>query len=153
MPAMVQDKYQLRTLHEEIDLFDRKLAYLLRFQEFTSDADRAAELKRLTSKRELLARAARQMAHSGIEYKPSELPRSFRAEQQAAATEGEVAATPDEVLETPRKAAKSRVPSPYAGTSLDFQKGLQEYKRKKKAKVLSPAPNGEHVSEQAAPPK
>jgi hypothetical protein len=150
---MVQDKYQLRTLHEEIDLFDRKLAYVLRFQEFTSDADRDAELKRLTSKRELLARAARQMAHSGIEYKPSELPRSFRAEQEAAATEGAVAATPEEAPEAPRKAAKARVPSPYAGTSLDFQKGLQEYKRKKKAKVLSSEPSGEQVAAQAVPPK
>jgi hypothetical protein len=153
MPALVQDKYQLRTLHEEIDLFDRKLAYVLRFQEFTSDADRAAELKRLTSKRELLARAARQMAHSGIEYKASELPRSFRAEQGAAAAEGVVVTTPDEAPATVRKASKARVASPYAGTSLDFQKGLQEYKRKKKAKGLSPEPNGAHVTEQAAPPK
>ena len=132
MPAMAQDKYQLRTLHEEIDLFDRKLAHIVRYEDFRCDADRDAEVKRLTSKRELLARAARQMAHDGIEYKNSELPRSFRTELEATGTDGAVATTPDEAPATPRKkAARARVPSTYAGTSLDFQKGLLEYKKKK----------------------
>ena len=37
-----------------------------------------AAVKRMTAKRELLARAARQMAHDGIAFNASELPRSFR---------------------------------------------------------------------------
>ena len=40
------------------------------------------------------------------------------------------AAATDEVAVTPRK-KRTVAPSPYAGTSLDFQKGLQEYKKKK----------------------
>jgi hypothetical protein len=131
MPVLVQGKYQLKSLHEEIDLFDRKLAHLLRYEDFSSDADRAAEVKRLAAKRELLARAARQMVHDGIEFKESELPRSFRAGQEAAATDDVAAVTADEAPVAARKAARTRVASPYAGTSLDFHKGLQEYKRKK----------------------
>ncbi len=132
MSALLQDKYQLKSLHEEIDLFDRKLAHLLRYEEFACDADRDAAVKRMNAKRELLARAARQMVSDGIEYNASELPRSFRAAQEAGATEAEAAPIPTEEPAKPRKAARSRVhPSPYAGTSLDFQKGLLEYKRKK----------------------
>ena len=129
MPVLAQDRYQLKTLHEEIDLFDRKLAHLLRYEEFPCDADRDAAVKRMTAKRELLARAARQMAHDGIAFNASELPRSFRGEPEAAATESVTVAT-DEVAVAPRK-KRTAVPSPYAGTSLDFQKGLQEYKKKK----------------------
>jgi hypothetical protein len=128
---MAQDKYSLRSLHEEIDLFDRKLAHILRFEEFRSDADRDAEVKRLKTKRELLARAARQMVHDGIEFKASELPRSFRGEPEAAGTEGADTVAAEEAPVTPRKAARARIASPYAGTSLDFQKGLAEYKKKK----------------------
>jgi hypothetical protein len=138
MSAQLQDKYQLKSLHEEIDLFDRKLAHLLRYEEFACDADRDAAVKRMNAKRELLARAARQMVHDGIAYNASELPRSFRAAQEGgpteAATVAPVAATEEPAK--PRKAARTRVPSPYTGTSLDFQKGLEEYKQKK-SKALS----------------
>ncbi len=131
MSALLQDKYQLKSLHEEIDLFDRKLAHLLRYEEFACDADRDAAAKRMNAKRELLARAARQMVNDGIEYNASELPRSFRVAQEAG-TDGLAAVAVAEEPAKPRKAARARVhPSPYAGTSLDFQKGLQEYKRKK----------------------
>jgi hypothetical protein len=130
MPVLAQDRYQLKTLHEEIDLFDRKLAHLLRYEEFPCDADRDAAVKRMTAKRELLARAARQMAHDGIEFNASELPRSFRGEPDAAVVESVAAVATDEVAVTPRK-KRTVAPSPYAGTSLDFQKGLQEYKKKK----------------------
>lgn len=133
MAIMVQGKYQLKSLHEEIDLFDRKLAHLLRYQEFASNADRDAAARHLTTKRELLVRAARQMANDGVEYSESELPRSFRTEQEAVATESEAApATAEQAVDAPKRARAGRPPSPYAGTSLDFQKGLQEYKRKKK---------------------
>jgi hypothetical protein len=132
MSALLQDKYQLKSLHEEIDLFDRKLAHLLRYEEFACDADRDAAARRMTAKRELLARAARQMANDGIQFNASELPRSFRTAQETGAAEAAAPIEPAEEPAKPRKAARARVhPSPYAGTSLDFQKGLQEYKRKK----------------------
>ncbi|MGB9029766.1 MAG: hypothetical protein WCC27_06570, partial [Acidobacteriaceae bacterium] len=127
MSAIPQGKYQLKILHEEIDLFDRKLAHLLRYEEFSCDADRDAAAKRLMSKRELLARAARQMAHDGIEFNPSELPRSFRAEPEAVATETAVAVVEEEQPMTPRKASRARVRSA-AATSLDFKKGVQAYR-------------------------
>jgi hypothetical protein len=129
MSAIPQDKYQLKILHEEIDLFDRKLAHLLRYEEFACDADRDAAAKRLASKRELLARAARQMAHDGIEFNASQLPRSFRAEPEPVAAEAVAAVVEEEKPVTPRKASRARVRAA-AGTSLDFKKGLQEYKKK-----------------------
>ena len=33
-PAKVQDKYYLKSLHEEIDLYDRKLAHLAKYETF-----------------------------------------------------------------------------------------------------------------------
>jgi hypothetical protein len=136
MSALLQDKYQLKSLHEEIDLFDRKLAHLLRYEEFACDADRDAATRRMMAKRELLARTARQMVHDGVAYNASELPRSFRAALEAGATDAVATVVAIEEPAKPRKAARARVqPSPYAGTSLDFQKGLQEYKRKKSNKA------------------
>jgi hypothetical protein len=70
------------------------------------------------------------MAHDGIAFNASELPRSFRGEPETAATDNIAAVATDEVAVTPRK-KRTVAPSPYAGTSLDFQKGLQEYKKKK----------------------
>ena len=131
MSALLQDRYQLKSLHEEIDLFDRKLAHLLRYEEFACDADRDAAARRMTAKRELLARAARQMASDGIEYNASELPRSFRLAQEAGVSDGAASAAVEEPAK-PRKAARARVSaSAKGGTSLDFGKGLEEYKRKK----------------------
>jgi hypothetical protein len=138
MSALLQDRYQLKFLHEEIDLFDRKLAHLLRYEEFPCDADRDAAVRRMTAKRELLARAARQMAHDGVAYNASELPRSFRMEQEAGVAESVAPVAATEEPAKPRKAARARVhPSPYAGTSLDFEKGLLEYKRKKERRTAA----------------
>ncbi len=103
MQALVQDKYQLKTLHEEIDLFDRKLAHLLRYEAFASDADRDAAARRITLKRDQLARAARQMAENGVEFNPSELPRSFRAEPEMSVTEAEAPVAPVPAIVTRRK--------------------------------------------------
>lgn len=72
------DKYFLRSLHEEIDLYDRKLAYLEKFAQFASTADRDEAEKKLLSKRALLAATAKQLVADGVEYKPAELPRSLR---------------------------------------------------------------------------
>jgi len=73
------DKYFLRSLHQEIDLYDRKLAYLEKHVQFASMADREGAENKLIAKRASLAEAARQLAADGVEFKPEDLPRSFRA--------------------------------------------------------------------------
>ena len=136
MATPVQDRYYLRTLHQEIDLFDRKLAHMLRYDSFANDAERKVSAGKLTAKPELLAKTARKLAEDGIEYKASELPRSFRGDDAPleASVVPSVAATPEanEAAVAPRK---SRLfPSPFAGTTLDVQADVQAYKRSR-AKV------------------
>jgi hypothetical protein len=140
MPVLQQDKYQLKTLHAEIDLFDRKLAHLLRYEAFANDADRDAAARRITLKRDQLARAARQMALNGIEFSASELPRSFRLESTAVSVEVATTLATDEAAPVARKAVRARPhPSPYASTALDSAVALEEYKRKKKKAVVAQA--------------
>ena len=88
MRTVVQDKYFLRDLHREIDLYDRKLIHLLKHEVFATDALRDAATRKLATKRESLAATARSLAASGIEFHDHELPRSFRPEGwiEAAAT-------------------------------------------------------------------
>jgi hypothetical protein len=77
------DKYFLRSLHQEIDLYDRKIAYLEKYVEFASAADREEAEHKLISKRASLAETARQLAADGVEFSLSDLPRSFRAAEQS----------------------------------------------------------------------
>jgi len=77
------DKYFLRSLHQEIDLYDRKLAYLDKYVQFASLADRKEAEGRLLSKRSPLAETARQLVADGVEFNPAELPRSFRISADA----------------------------------------------------------------------
>lgn len=72
-----RDKYFLRDLHQEIDLYDRKIAYLEKFAEFASPADREVAEKELLAKRAPLEKAALELAASGVEYDDKDLPRSF----------------------------------------------------------------------------
>jgi hypothetical protein len=72
------DKYFLRSLHQEIDLYDRKLADLEKHVQFASIADRKEAEDRLLAKRSLLAVTARQLVADGVEFNPADLPRSFR---------------------------------------------------------------------------
>ncbi|MEZ2347230.1 hypothetical protein [Terriglobus sp. RCC_193] len=80
MRIVVQDKYYLRDLHREIDLYDRKLIHLQKHEVFANETLRDAAVKKMAAKRETLAATARSLAASGIEYHESELPRSFRPE-------------------------------------------------------------------------
>lgn len=77
-PAPPRNKYFLRDLHHEIDLFDRKLAHLTNNVEFASPADRKEAQERLLAKRAPLEKAARELAASGVEFESNDLPRSFR---------------------------------------------------------------------------
>jgi hypothetical protein len=72
------DKYFLRDLHQEIDFYDRKLAYLGQFAEFASPEDREVAEKGLRAKRAPLEKAALELAASGVQYEEKDLPRSFR---------------------------------------------------------------------------
>jgi hypothetical protein len=74
-----RDKYFLRELHQEIDLYDRKLAYLDKYAEFASLADREEAEKRLLARRAPLEKTALDLVASGVEYEEKDLPRSFRS--------------------------------------------------------------------------
>jgi len=77
-PFLRRDKYFLRELHQEIDLYDRKLAYLVKFVEFASSIDREDAKGKMLAKRAPLEKAALELIASGVEYEEKDLPRSFR---------------------------------------------------------------------------
>jgi hypothetical protein len=80
-----RDKYFLRSLHQEIDLYDRKIAYLDKYVQFDSTADRDGAESKLQAKRASLAETARQLVADGVEFNPVDLPRSFRPSQATGA--------------------------------------------------------------------
>ena len=134
--AVTENKYYLKSLHEEIGLFDRKLAHLMKHGVYATDEERDAAAKKLTKKRETLAETARRLAAEGIEFKTSELPRSFLPEGtvvEAAPVEAEpevaaVASASGQPNRTARRQA-----SAYAGTSLDWEQSIRDYMSNKKA--------------------
>ena len=73
-----RDKYFLSDLYQEIDFYDRKLAYLDKFVVFASPADREEAEKGLRAKRAPLEKVALELAASGVEYEDKDLPRSLR---------------------------------------------------------------------------
>jgi len=73
------DKYFLRSIHQEIDLYDRKIAYLDKYEQFASSGDREGAENKLLAKRASLAETARQLVADGVEFNAADLPRSFRA--------------------------------------------------------------------------
>jgi hypothetical protein len=79
------DKYFLRSLHQEIDLYDRKIAYLEKYVQFPSIADREGAENKLVEKRASLAETARQLVAEGVEFNPVDLPRSFRSSEGTSA--------------------------------------------------------------------
>ena len=133
----VESKYHLKTIHSEIDLFDRRLAHLNTYEVFETEAARVAAARKLTLKRDPLVATAKRLAAEGVEFKESELPRSFRPDGQPAPAEVRPEPEPAAVLATPGENRSSRRQgSPYAGTSLDWEKSVQHYMEKKdKAKA------------------
>lgn len=79
------DKYFLRSLYQEIDLYDRKIAYLEKYLQFDTTADREGAESKLLAKRASLEETARQLVADGVEFDRSDLPRSFRTAQAAGA--------------------------------------------------------------------
>ncbi len=138
MAAPAHNKYVLKSLHEEIDLFDRKLAHMLKYEAFATDAARKSSTGKLQAKRDLLARTARQLVSEGIEFSPSDLPRSFRTDTEATALSTAQASMPELAVpasadgaatEAPAPIPLRSFPSPFAGTVLDGQAHVEAYKR------------------------
>jgi hypothetical protein len=131
MAPVIADKYHLKSIHEEIGLFDRKLAHLMKFEKFDTDADRDEAVRKLTLKRETLVKTALRLASEGIEFKRGDLPRSMRPDDE-----------PDVVVPAPRiekvieqpagiQGQKGQSGTSYAGTSLDWQASVRQYMLKK----------------------
>jgi hypothetical protein len=129
----VESKYYLKSIHSEIDLFDRRLAHLMKYDVFESDAARAAAARKLNLKREPLVQTAKRLAAEGVEFKESELPRSFRPDGVPAPVEAKVEAEPVAVAVPTENRSTRRQGSPYAGTSLDWEKSVAQYMQVKKA--------------------
>ena len=59
--APSSNKYFIKSLEEEIGLFDRKLAHLHKFESFPSDTERNAAAAKLSAKRDRLIRTIRDL--------------------------------------------------------------------------------------------
>jgi hypothetical protein len=157
MRTVVQDKYYLRDLHREIDLYDRKLIHLEKHEVFATKALREAAVKKMATKRDALAATARSLAAAGIEFHESELPRSFRPEGWVETPREDTMASAAEVaevtsaLKTPvalssfgkqvtqlQKQALREEESPLASALGSWQDDLAAYKkRRQKAAVAA----------------
>jgi hypothetical protein len=134
--ATATGRYYLKSVHEEIALFDRKLAHLEKYETFTSDEERALAARKMTTKRNALVTIARRLVADGVEFKNSELPKSLRPE----GSEAEFAVPePKHKPEPPRESRavaerRENDNSPYAGSALDWQTSVQQYLDKRNRK-------------------
>jgi hypothetical protein len=131
MSTLPSGKYQLKTLHEEISLFDRKLAHLRNYESFPSDAERDAAADKLAAKRNLLVRRAQQMIDEGIEFSELERPKSLSSDDAPVAAKKAVATAEPTAEPKTATATIESVPSPFEGTSLDYRADLLAYKKSK----------------------
>ena len=135
MAAVVADKYHLKTIHEEIGLFDRKLAHIRNFEKFETEAERVEAARKLTVKRETLVKSALRLVAEGVEFKPGDRPRSMRPEGELdAVVPPPPAVESAEIAEIPqvsRSVRRQSSSTPYAGTSLDWQASVRQYMQKK----------------------
>jgi hypothetical protein len=127
-------RYQLRSIHEEIALFDRKLAHLATYEKFATEEEREAATRKMTTKRNALVATARRLVADGVEFNASELPKSLRPEGSATEPVKETREeSPAEAVTAPADDQPRAIEgSPYAGTSLDWQASVQRYLAKKK---------------------
>lgn len=133
MAVVIADKYHLKSIHEEIGLFDRKLGHLMKFEKFDTEAARVEAARKLTLKRETLVQTALRLVAQGVEFKPNDVPRSMRPNDEPDPVKPvpEIAEPPKPV-ETPEASSVHRQSSaPYTGTSLDWQASVRQYMQKK----------------------
>ena len=129
MPTIPSGKYQLRSLHEEIALFDRKLAHAQSHESFATEGERGTAVEKLTAKRSLLIRKAQQMIDEGIEFAESERPRSLRPAENIVVEETSAQHVAAESATHPEPASvRTAHESPFAGTALDYRAELEDYK-------------------------
>lgn len=76
--SIPHDKYFLKDLHEEIALYDRKLAHIENYSEFATESEREEAKAKLITKRAALENTARKLAAQGVEFSEADLPRSFK---------------------------------------------------------------------------
>ena len=79
MKTIPDSKYHLRDLYQEISFFDRKIEHCQNHEPFESEAERAAAVAKLETKRESLRKTAQGMIARGVEYNVNELPRSMKS--------------------------------------------------------------------------
>jgi len=130
MAVVIPDKYHLKSIHEEIGLFDRKLAHLLKFEKFDTEVEREQAARKMRLKRETLVQTALRLVAEGVEFKRGDLPRSMRPDDEpeipAPAQSVEPAEQPVAIRTVTRESR-----GPYAGTSLDWQASVRQYMQKK----------------------
>jgi hypothetical protein len=132
----VESKYYLKTIHAEIDLYDRRLAHLNKYDVFETEAARTAAVRKLNLKRDPLVAIAKRLVAEGVEYKESELPRSFRPEGVPAPVEAKPEPEPVPAHQSPTENRSARRQgSPYAGTALDWEKSVAHYMQNKGTKA------------------
>jgi len=129
------EKIRLKMLHEEIDLFDRKLAHLMKYDVFPSEVERNAAARKLALKREALVQKAKALTDEGTEFKPNDLPRSFRpkdarveVDEAEVLVEAKAVAAPSP---TGEKRSVRRSSSAFTGTGFDWQQSVKDYMAKK----------------------
>jgi len=129
------EKVRLKMLHEEIDLFDRKLAHLMKYDVFPSEVERNAAARKLQLKREALVQKAKALTDDGTEFKPNDLPRSFRPKDaRVEVDETEVVVEAKSVAAVSpngEKRSVRRSSSAFVGTGFDWQQSVKEYMAKK----------------------
>lgn len=125
-------KYYLRSVHEEIALFDRRLAHLEKYETFASDEERELAVRKMATKRKSLVTIAQRLVADGVEFAASELPKSLRP--AGSEVEPPVPAPVQEEAPVVAAQPRARGASPYAGTSLDWQASVERYLAKKNKK-------------------
>lgn len=137
MSTTAPSKYYIKSLEDEIGLFDRKLAHLLKFESFATEKERNAAAGRLTTKRERLIETIRELTEGKAPEAESAAPKKAPKKRTtktsprsktAATVEAETPVAPiDPVAVATEAEPAPRPASPYAGTSLDYEQELQSY--------------------------
>ena len=132
MANIVENKYYLKTVHEEIGLFDRKLAHLLKYDVFETEEARAAAVRKLERKRETLVETAKRLAADGVEFKASDLPRSILPEGVEPVIEVKTVEPEPEPIATAAGNRQARRQSgTHAGASADWEQSIRNYMQDK----------------------
>lgn len=136
--AATRDKYFLRTIQEDIALYDRKLAHLMKYESFASDKERKAAAAKIAVKRGHLIRHAQQLAEEGIEYKPSAIARALRSPEELAA-ETRTATADEQPSARPVNFRALSIGSSHEGGVLNFRNEIEEYLAKRRKRFSSEA--------------